>query len=63
MSSLPLLFITITAGLVCALWLGRAMGMDWRMRCLIGMGTTICGASAIAARGAIDGSRLARITM
>ena len=49
MSSLPLLFITIVAGLVCALWLGRAMGLDWRMRCLIGMGTTICGASAIAA--------------
>lgn len=49
MSSLPLLFITIAAGLICALWLGRAMGMDWRMRCLIGMGTTICGASAIAA--------------
>lgn len=49
MSSLPLLFITIAAGLVCALWLGRAMGLDWRMRCLIGMGTTICGASAIAA--------------
>ena len=25
------------------------MGIDWRIRCLIGMGTTICGASAIAA--------------
>lgn len=47
--SLPLLFITIAAGLICALGLGKAMGIDWRMRCLIGMGTTICGASAIAA--------------
>lgn len=49
MSSLPLLIITVVAGLMCALWLGRAQGLDWRMRCLIGMGTTICGASAIAA--------------
>ena len=47
--SLPLLIITIAAGLICALGLGKAMGIDWRMRCLIGMGTTICGASAIAA--------------
>ena len=47
--SLPLLIATIAAGLICALGVGRAMGIDWRMRCLIGMGTTICGASAIAA--------------
>ncbi len=47
--SLPLLLITMAAGLVCALGVGKAMGIDWRMRCLIGMGTTICGASAIAA--------------
>ncbi|MBV9251112.1 MAG: putative sulfate exporter family transporter [Acetobacteraceae bacterium] len=49
LGSLPLLFITIAAGLICALLSGRRMGVDWRMRCLIGMGTTICGASAIAA--------------
>ncbi len=48
-SSLPLLLIVVTAGVVCALALGRALGLDWRMRCLIGMGTSICGASAIAA--------------
>ena len=47
--SLPLLIVTIAAGLVCALGVGKMMGIDWRMRCLIGMGTTICGASAIAA--------------
>lgn len=47
--SLPLLLITIAAGLICALGVGRTLGIDWRMRCLIGMGTTICGASAIAA--------------
>lgn len=47
--SLPLLVITIAAGLGCAWWIGRLLGVDWRMRCLIGIGTTICGASAIAA--------------
>lgn len=49
LGSLPLLAVTMTAGLVCALALGKALGIDWRMRCLIGIGTTICGASAIAA--------------
>ncbi len=49
LDSLPLLAVTMTAGLVCALWLGKGLGIDWRMRCLIGIGTTICGASAIAA--------------
>jgi hypothetical protein len=49
LGSLPLLAVTMTAGLVCALWLGKSLGIDWRMRCLIGIGTTICGASAIAA--------------
>lgn len=47
--SLPLLIVTIAAGLICALGVGKILGIDWRMRCLIGMGTTICGASAIAA--------------
>jgi uncharacterized integral membrane protein (TIGR00698 family) len=47
--SLPLLFLTIGAGLICALLIGRTMNVHWRMRCLIGIGTTICGASAIAA--------------
>jgi uncharacterized integral membrane protein (TIGR00698 family) len=49
LDSLPLLFVTIVVGLGCSLGLGRLMGVDWRMRCLIGMGTTICGGSAIAA--------------
>ena len=47
--SLPVLLLTIGAGLVCALLIGRTMSVHWRMRCLIGIGTTICGASAIAA--------------
>jgi uncharacterized integral membrane protein (TIGR00698 family) len=47
--SLPVLLLTIGVGLICALLIGRMMDVHWRMRCLIGIGTTICGASAIAA--------------
>nr|WP_294506204.1 putative sulfate exporter family transporter [uncultured Rhodopila sp.] len=49
LGSLPLLGVTMASGLICALLLGRSLGIDWRMRCLIGIGTTICGGSAIAA--------------
>ena len=48
-NSLIFLAVTVVAGLGTALILGRSFGIDWRIRCLIGMGTTICGASAIAA--------------
>lgn len=53
LSSLWLLALTIAAGLGFALAMGRWMDVHWRMRCLIGMGTTICGASAIAALGPV----------
>lgn len=59
--SLPVLAITISAGLFCALLLGRMMRVDWRMRCLIGIGTTICGASAIAALAPILRARAEEI--
>ncbi|HVZ07336.1 YeiH family protein [Rhodopila sp.] len=61
LDSLPLLAVTMTAGLVCALWLGRSLGIDWRMRCLIGIGTTICGASAIAALAPVIKARAEEI--
>ena len=48
-NSFLFLGLTVAVGLGTALVLGRAMGIDWRVRCLIGMGTTICGGSAIAA--------------
>jgi uncharacterized integral membrane protein (TIGR00698 family) len=48
-SSLWLLALTMTVGLAFALLVGRAMSVQWRIRCLIGIGTTICGGSAIAA--------------
>ena len=59
--SLPLLLITMAAGLISALWLGKVLGIDWRMRCLIGMGTTICGASAIAALSPVIRARAEEI--
>jgi uncharacterized integral membrane protein (TIGR00698 family) len=49
LGSLPLLGVTMASGLICSLALGKALGIDWKMRCLIGIGTTICGGSAIAA--------------
>ena len=61
LESLPLLAVTMTAGLICALWLGRSLGIDWRMRCLIGIGTTICGASAIAALAPVIKARAEEI--
>ena len=49
LSSVALLAVTISAGLAFALLVGKSLGVDWRIPCLIGIGTTICGASAIAA--------------
>jgi uncharacterized integral membrane protein (TIGR00698 family) len=59
--SLPVLLLTIGAGLICALLIGRAMSVHWRIRCLIGIGTTICGASAIAALAPVVRARAEEI--
>lgn len=59
--SLPVLLLTIGVGLTSALLLGRAMSVHWRMRCLIGIGTTICGASAIAALAPVVRARAEEI--
>lgn len=61
LESLPVLMLTIAAGLFSALVIGRMFGVDWRMRCLIGMGTTICGASAIAALAPVIRARAEEI--
>ena len=42
-------FLVITAALVMSLLLGRKLGLNYRISALIGVGTAICGASAIAA--------------
>ncbi|MGH2843861.1 MAG: YeiH family protein [Solirubrobacteraceae bacterium] len=47
--SLPGIIITLTGCLVAARLLGRRLGIQRRLRALVGVGTSICGASAIAA--------------
>ena len=49
LSSLPVMLGTLAACLVAAHLLGRRMGIDSDLRTLVGVGTGICGASAIAA--------------
>lgn len=47
--SLPVMLGTLVAALVGTRYLGRALGVEAPLRTLIGVGTGICGASAIAA--------------
>ena len=52
-SSLPELLGTLAVALVGTRLLGRRLGVDGDLRTLIGVGTAICGASAIAASDAV----------
>lgn len=47
--TLPLTLLTIAVALLLAPVVGRALRIDWALRQLVGVGTAICGASAIAA--------------
>jgi uncharacterized integral membrane protein (TIGR00698 family) len=47
--TLPVMFGTLAAALVVAVAAGRALGVGSTVRTLVGVGTGICGASAIAA--------------
>lgn len=47
--SLGVMLLSLAAGLIIAFGVGRLMGVPWRLASLIGAGTSICGASAIAA--------------
>ena len=49
LDSLPVMLGTLIACLVAAYWIGRWLGLVGDLRTLIGVGTGICGASAIAA--------------
>lgn len=55
-SSLPVMLGTLTICLVGAYWIGRWLGIIGDLRTLIGVGTGICGASAIAAVTPIIGA-------
>lgn len=48
-SSLTVTLVTLLVAFVAAWLLGRALGLDGHLRTLIGVGTAICGGSAIAA--------------
>ncbi|HEX4518710.1 MAG TPA: putative sulfate exporter family transporter [Gaiellaceae bacterium] len=50
--SLPLMLGTLAAALLVMYPVGRALRVDWNLTTLVGVGTAICGASAI---GAISG--------
>ena len=52
-SSLPVMMGSLGVALLGATLLGRAFGIDRDLRTLIGVGTGICGASAIAATDAV----------
>ena len=55
-NSLPLMLGTLAIALVAA-WLGgRALGVEGRLRTLVGVGTAICGASAIGAVSGVIGA-------
>jgi len=57
--TLPVMLGTLTAALVVALLVGRALGIPGNLRTLVGVGTGICGASAIAAvSGVIEASEV-----
>jgi len=55
-ASLPIMLTTLTACLVTALVVGRWLRVEGDLRTLIGVGTGICGASAIAAVAPVIGA-------
>lgn len=61
LESLPIMLTTLTVCLLGAWWLGRMLRTERRLTTLIGVGTGICGASAIAAVSPVIGAASAEI--
>ncbi|WP_435615934.1 YeiH family protein [Streptomyces coelicoflavus] len=59
--SLPVMLGSLTACLVAAYFVGRLLGIGGNLRTLIGAGTGICGASAIAAVTPVIGAASAEV--
>ena len=55
-SSLPLMLGTLVIALVAAWFVGRALGVGPNLQTLVGVGTAICGASAIGAVSGVIGA-------
>ena len=49
LDSLSIMIFTLSSALVSAYFFGRMMRIPWRLNTLVGVGTAICGGSAIAA--------------
>ncbi|MGJ0204267.1 putative sulfate exporter family transporter [Leucobacter sp. gxy201] len=60
--SLPVMLSTLAVCLLAAWLIGRALGVDRDIRTLIGVGTGICGASAIAATAPVIKARSSDIS-
>lgn len=60
--SLPVMLATLVVCLIAASLLGRALHVDRDLRVLIGVGTGICGASAIAAVAPVIGAKTSQIS-
>jgi uncharacterized integral membrane protein (TIGR00698 family) len=61
LGSLPVMLVTLAVCLAAAYWLGRCLGIVRDLRTLIGVGTGICGASAIAAVTPVIGALEAEV--
>ncbi|RYV52326.1 YeiH family protein [Pengzhenrongella frigida] len=61
LASLPVMVGTLAAVLASAFWVGRWLGVSRNLRTLIGVGTGICGASAIAAVTPVIGAASAEV--
>lgn len=59
--SLPVMLVTLAVCLAAAYWIGRRLGVVRDLRTLIGVGTGICGASAIAAVTPVIGAAEAEV--
>jgi uncharacterized integral membrane protein (TIGR00698 family) len=55
-TSLPLMLGTLIVALLAAWLVGRALGVDGNLQTLVGVGTAICGASAIGAVSGVIGA-------
>jgi uncharacterized integral membrane protein (TIGR00698 family) len=54
-AGLVIIVVVLAANFVFTKWLGRLLEVDWRLAELIGVGTSICGASAVVATNTVTG--------
>lgn len=62
-ATLPVLVGTLLIALILGPWLGRMLGVDGQVATLVTVGTSVCGASAIATIGAVIGAGTSAMTV